>query len=202
MSLRLRGGRKLISPAGDRARPTPSRVRLAVFNMLATRLAGCRWLDLCSGSGVMACEALHHGAAAVVAVEQDRRLAQLVRTNLTAVAAAVGPSAGTWQVHGREVLQFLRNPKGAVADPNPQAFDLIYCDPPYASGLYAPVADALGQGNWLSPDGLLLFECASEQLPELASDWDLLDQRRYGGTTLLLLSCRAGCRGDTDSRRP
>jgi 16S rRNA (guanine966-N2)-methyltransferase len=202
VSLRLSGGRKLISPAGDRARPTPSRVRLAVFNMLASRLAGCRWLDLCSGSGVMACEALQHAAAAVVAVEQDRRLAQLVRANLTAVATGIGPSAGIWQVHGREVLQFLRNTDGSLTGPSPQTFDLIYCDPPYASGLYAPVADAIGQGNWLSPDGLLVLECASDQIPELPRGWELLDQRRYGGTTLLLLSCRAGCRGDTDSRRP
>ncbi|MEB3172547.1 MAG: 16S rRNA (guanine(966)-N(2))-methyltransferase RsmD [Cyanobacteriota bacterium] len=195
MSLRLSGGRKLLSPPGDRARPTPSRVRLAVFNMLAARVSGCRWLDLCSGSGVMACEALQHGAAAVVAVEQDRRIAQVVRANLTAVAAGLGSAAGQWQVHGREVLQWLRS-----SPPTP--FDLIYCDPPYASGLYNALAETIRQQGWLNLDGLLLFECGSERCPELPEGWDLCDRRRYGGTTVLVLSCRAGCRGDTDSRRP
>ncbi|MFM7362202.1 MAG: RsmD family RNA methyltransferase, partial [Cyanobium sp.] len=56
MSLRLSGGRRLQSPPGSLARPTSSRVRLAVINLLGARLAGCRWLDLCSGSGAMACE--------------------------------------------------------------------------------------------------------------------------------------------------
>ena len=70
MSLRLSGGRRLQSPPGSAARPTAARVRLAVMNLLAAEIPGCRWLDLCSGSGVMACEALRRGASEVVAVEQ------------------------------------------------------------------------------------------------------------------------------------
>ncbi|MBM5794489.1 MAG: 16S rRNA (guanine(966)-N(2))-methyltransferase RsmD, partial [Cyanobacteria bacterium K_DeepCast_0m_m1_088] len=82
MSLRLSGGRLLQSPPGSSARPTPSRVRLAVMNMLAADLPGCRWLDLFSGSGVMGCEALQRGAAAVVAVDQQRAMASTSRINL------------------------------------------------------------------------------------------------------------------------
>ena len=44
MSLRLSGGRKLDSPAGQVARPTTARLRLAVMNILAGRLAGSAWL--------------------------------------------------------------------------------------------------------------------------------------------------------------
>ena len=91
MSLRVSGGRRLQSPPGALARPTAARVRLAVINRLAPRLAGCRWLDLCCGSGAMACEALHHGAALVVGVEQDRRIAAVARANLETVAAGQAP---------------------------------------------------------------------------------------------------------------
>ena len=195
MSLRLSGGRRLQSPPGDRARPTASRVRLAVINMLAPRLAGSRWLDLCSGSGVMACEALQHGASLVVAVEQDRRIAKVTQANLAAVAGGLPPSSVRWQVHGQEALQWLRQGPGS------QSFDLIYCDPPYAAGLYGPLADAIAAGTWLAPQGLLIWECASADLPALPPGWTLEKQRRYGGTTVMLLSCPAGCRGDTDSRR-
>jgi hypothetical protein len=65
--LRLSGGRRLLSPPGLVARPTAARVRLAVINLVADQLPGCRWLDLCCGSGVMACEALLRGAALAVA---------------------------------------------------------------------------------------------------------------------------------------
>ena len=91
MSLRISGGRRLQSPPGTVARPTAARVRLAVMNLLADRLAGCHWLDLCCGSGVMGCEALQRGAALVVAVEQDRRVAAVARANLEAVARGLQP---------------------------------------------------------------------------------------------------------------
>lgn len=195
MSLRVSGGRRLQSPPGDRARPTAARVRLAVMNMLAMRLPGCRWLDLCSGSGVMACEALQHGAAAVVAVEQDRRIAQVAKANLALVASGLTQGSGEWTLHCQEALQWLRQTP-------PQRFDLIYCDPPYRAGLYGSVAAALNAGGWLQPDGLLLLECASSELPAVPDGWQLERQRSYGSTTVLVLSRPAGCRGDTDSTRP
>ena len=180
MTLRLSGGRRLHSPPGDRARPTASRVRQAVFNMLAPRLRGARWLDLCCGSGVMACEALQHGAAAVVAVEQDRRIAQVARSNLTLVAGGLA-APGTWTVCCREVLQWLG--AGSAGE----GFDLIYCDPPYAAGLHAAIAQAVASAGWLRPQGLLLLECGSQQVPVIADHWIQRDARRYGGTTVLVL---------------
>jgi len=201
MSLRLSGGRRLQSPPGDRARPTAARVRQAVLNMLAPRLAGSRWLDLCCGSGVMACEVLQRGVTQVVAVEQDRRIAQVARHNLGAVAAGLGCAAADWQLHCQEVLGWLQGSTSEErVDRDP--FDLIYCDPPYCSGLYGPIATAIAAGGWIAPEGLLLWECATVEVPAVPQDWLLQDQRRYGTTTLMVLSCPAGCRGDTDSRRP
>ena len=93
MSLRVSGGRRLQSPPGSTARPTAARVRLAVMNLLAAEVPGSRWLDLCCGSGVMACEALLRGASEVVAVERDRRIAAVARSNLAAVRATVSRRA-------------------------------------------------------------------------------------------------------------
>ena len=182
MSLRLSGGRKLQSPPGLTARPTPARVRQAVMNMLAAELSECRWLDLCSGSGVMACEALQRGAARVVAVEQDRRNAAVARANLQAVASGLGGRAV--RVHQGEVLRWLRAGRSASEE---QRFDLIYADPPYSAGLYPALQDAVLQGDWLEPEGELLLECASAALPEINQGWELIDQRRYGTTTVLRL---------------
>lgn len=201
MSLRLSGGRRLQSPPGDRARPTAARVRQAVLNMLAPRLAGSRWLDLCSGSGVMACEVLQRGVAQVVAVEQDRRIALVARHNLGAVAAGLGLGPAVWQLDCQEVLRWLQRPQPAP-DLGNRGFDLIYCDPPYRAGLYGPIAAAVTTGGWLAPDGLMLWECASAELPPQPQGWVLEDQRRYGTTSLLVLSCPAGCPGDTGSTRP
>jgi 16S rRNA (guanine966-N2)-methyltransferase len=196
MSLRLSGGRRLQSPSGDTARPTPSRVRLALMNILAAELPGCRWLDLCSGSGVMACEALQRGAAAVVAVEQDRRHAAVARANLEAVRAGLAREASV-SVHCAEVGRWLRRPLSARSDsslpaepPAASGFQLIYADPPYGAGLYPTLCAGVAAGHWLTPDGTLLLECSSSAIPalaELPGQWTLRDQRRYGSTSVLLL---------------
>jgi 16S rRNA (guanine(966)-N(2))-methyltransferase RsmD len=164
------------------ARPTAARVRLAVMNLLAPRLRGCRWLDLCCGSGVMACEALQRGAAVAVAVEQDRRVAAVALANLELVAASLPPPAAV-TVHRREVLQWLGSEK-------PSPFNLIYCDPPYRSGLHGAVAEAVMRGGWLAPKGVLVWECGSDALPSVPPGWLVRDQRRYGGTTLMLLELK------------
>ena len=187
MSLRLSGGRRLQSPPGDRARPTAARVRQAVLNMLAPRLAGSRWLDLCSGSGVMACEVLQRGAAQVVAVEQDRRIAQVARQNLSAVAAGLGCGPEQWQLHCQEALRWLQRPPQSEGNGS-AVFDLIYCDPPYRSDLYGDLADAVASGDWIAPDGLMLWECATAAMPPVPQGWELDDQRRYGTTTLMVLT--------------
>lgn len=202
MSLRLSGGRRLQSPPGATARPTSSRVRLAVMNLLAAELPGCAWLDLCSGSGVMACEALQRGARWVVAVEQDRRIAAVARTNLEAVAQGLrlpGGPAPRWEVHNRDVVRWLaQGPPGGVEQTvggertGGGPFDLIYADPPYAAGLdstglYAAIAAGVSQGCWLKAGGTLVWECSSTALPALPDGWRLRDQRRYGSTSLVLL---------------
>lgn len=182
MSLRLSGGRKLISPPGEMARPTTARVRQAVMNLLACDLPGARWLDLFSGSGVMACEALQRGAAAVVAVEQDRRVGAAARRNLTAVAASLAGASEVPQVSvlAREVL-------GWLGSAPVEGFDLIYADPPYSAGLHGPVAELVARRGWLRAGGSLVWECASGNVPEVPPGWEVRDQRRYGGTTLLIL---------------
>ena len=182
MSLLVSGGRRLQSPPGSTARPTAARVRLAVMNLLAAEVPGSRWLDLCCGSGVMACEALLRGASEVVAVERDRRIAAVARSNLAATLG--GRTAQRVEVVQADVLRWLAS--GHSKAP-PSSFDLIYADPPYAAGLHGAIAAAVRSGRWLAPGGTLVWECASDGIPPDPPGWQRRDCRRYGGTTLLLL---------------
>ena len=226
MTLRLSGGRRLQSPPGTTARPTAARVRQAVLNLLATDLPGCRWLDLCCGSGVMACEALQRGASDLVAIESDRRVAAVARANLESVAAGLGspqprlrviqadarrwlashaPSSG--RGGGTPAVASRADAGGAVApgssamDPAggvarvektegveaERPFDLIYCDPPWPAGLHLPLAEAVARGGWLCAGGTLVWECPSNEVPIPPEGWIIRDQRRYGGSTVVLL---------------
>lgn len=197
MRLRLSRGRKLRSPPGEVARPTAARVRMAVMNMLAPRIPGCHWLDLCCGSGVMACEALRRGATRVVAVERDRRVAEVARFNLELVARDLAPERSRTShepprptVVRDEVLRWLVRQAPArqrTQTGGSRGFDLIYVDPPYRAGLYGPIAERVLHGGWLRSGGTMLWECCREGLPEVPDGWCLRDQRPYGSTTVLLL---------------
>ena len=135
-----------------------------------------------SGSGVMACEALRRGVEVVEAVEADRRIAAVAAANLKLVAEAT-PHLQHAEVHHREVLAWLAMGLGA----RPRGFDLVYADPPYRAGLHRPIAEALWRGGWLAPDGLLIWECASDAIPAVPSPWRVWQERRYGGTTVVML---------------
>ena len=188
MTLRLSGGRRLQSPTGSTARPTAARVRQAVINLLATELPGSRWLDLCCGSGVMACEALQRGAREVVAIERDRRVAAIARHNLELVAASLrnpdgNPAVRIIEADARRWLA-VDGPRGGGQPP----FDLIYLDPPWPADLHAPISEAVARGGWLERGGKLIWECPSGKLADIPEGLSLIDQRRYGGSTVVVLT--------------
>ena len=179
--LRLTGGRRLISPEGMATRPTTARVREAVMNILAPRLKGSRWLDLCSGSGVMGCEAIERGVSAVLAVERDRQCARICIENLNSVADQF-ETKPLVRVVRRDVIGWLK--EKWKEDP----FDIIYFDPPYEKDLYQSTLKLLSQGSWVRHNGVLICEHRSGQEPDGASDWTIVDRRCYGTSSLLLLS--------------
>ncbi len=186
--LRLSGGRRLLSPPGLVARPTASRVRLAVMNLVADQLPGCRWLDLCCGSGVMACEALLRGAALAVAVEQDRRIAAVARANLEAVD----------QERARVICQEARRWLAPGPATDGHRFDLIYLDPPWPAGLHGPLTEAVAAGGWLAPGGTLIWECDSTAPPALPAGWQERRRRTYGGSSVVLLELKRPEQGNSN----
>jgi 16S rRNA (guanine966-N2)-methyltransferase len=148
MSLRIHGNRLLKTLPGQATRPTPSRVRAALFNIWQGEIRDCRWLDLCTGSGAMGAEALCRGAAVVMGLEQSAAACEVIRQNWQQVAK---PDQ-TFQVIRADVTQ-LGSRLTAEAP-----FDRIYFDPPYTSDLYEPVLTAIAQRSLLAADGELAVE--------------------------------------------
>lgn len=179
MSLRIYGNRQLKTLPGQETRPTPARVREAIFNIWQGSISGCRWLDLCSGSGSMAAEALCRGAALVVGIEQSSRACRVIEQNWQQVAQ----SEQEFQLVRGDVVQRLKTLAG-------QQFDHIYFDPPYASDLYQPVLDAIAQYQLLAPSG----EMAVEHNPSLWSvepiaSLEICREKVYGNTAVTFYHC-------------
>jgi hypothetical protein len=114
------GGRRLESVKGQATRPTASRVRQTLFDILAPRIPGSRFLDAFAGSGGVGLEALSRGAARVVFVEHAADAVAVLKRNV----ARLG-SAASAEVHRQDALVAL----AALADAG-RRFDIIYVDPP------------------------------------------------------------------------
>jgi 16S rRNA (guanine(966)-N(2))-methyltransferase RsmD len=128
-------GRRLKTAAGDATRPTGARVRQSLFDILAPRIPGCRFLDAFAGNGGVGLEALSRGAARVVLVDRSAAVVAAARENARALAQA----GGDVQVFRQEATIAL----AALADEGRQ-FDVVYLDPPYASDLYEPLIELSG----------------------------------------------------------
>lgn len=180
MSLRIYGNRSLKTLPGLATRPTSARVREALFNIWSDQIAGCRWLDLCSGSGAIGAEALSRGAALVVGIEQSASACKLIRQN--------------WQSILKPDQQFLLlrgDVSYRIKSLSGQWFDRIYIDPPYRSCLYQPILSAISELNLLAPGGQIAVEYSPQSPPELElNGWQFQETRRYGNTILHLIGDR------------
>ena len=162
---------------GDRGahlRPTPERVREAVFSMLQSRgaLAGARVLDLFAGTGALGLEALSRGAEHATFVDDGHAAQDLIRRNIARTRCA-----------DRTAL-LRRDATRLPPCPGPPC-DLAFLDPPYGRGLGRRALEAARSGGWLAPDALVAWE---ESAPMPAPEgFALLDQRRYGDTHITLL---------------
>ncbi|MBC6436063.1 16S rRNA (guanine(966)-N(2))-methyltransferase RsmD [Nostoc sp. HG1] len=173
MSLRIYGNRLIKTLPGQDTRPTSSRVREALFNIWQGTIAHCRWLDLCAGSGSMGAEALCRGASVVVGIERSSRACAVIQQNWQQVAK---PDQVVQVMRG-EVLQRLDKLSG-------QTFDRIYFDPPYTSGLYQPVLEAIVRHQLLAPQGELAAEHSPGALSDEIPGLEICRQKIYGNTAL------------------
>lgn len=177
MPIRITGGslrgRNIESPDTMKTRPTASRTREALFNILQG-VDGFRMLDLFAGSGIMGLEALSRGAASVTAVELARVQAKMIERSYK----SVGMDS---RLRLLETSALTLKKEIVCAD---GGFDLIYADPPFKDMDYPDLRPFI---EWLNPGGVAVFEAPSRKLPEWARGEDFQGQvRRYGESSLII----------------
>ena len=123
--------RRLESIPGDSTRPTPDRVREALFNILQTRIGGASFVDAYAGTGAVGIEALSRGAAHAWFLERDRRALDAIRKNL----ASLGVERQATILAGKVLVTLERCPGG-----------IVFLDPPYdQADEYTGALELLGE---------------------------------------------------------
>ncbi len=172
--MRIYGNRAIETLPGLQARPTPGRVREAVFNIWQGTIADCRWLDLCAGNGTMGAEALCRGAREAIAIEQSGRSCAIIQRNWTKVAQP--------QQHFRVVRGDARRKLKDLAG---EPFDRVYFDPPYASDLYEPILALLAELGLVAIGGEVAVESDRDRVPLAPpTGWECPRRKLYGQTAV------------------
>jgi len=172
----IHGGRHVRVPKAG-VRPTQDRVRAALFNILAPQVPGCRFLDLCAGSGAVGLEAWSRGAEFVCWVEPDRRVRTILQENVDELCDSRA------EIVASDAVTFLK--KKLVE----RGFHIIFCDPPYEKvgkqGILSEILGAIRTDGLLLPGGLFIMEQEATQPVGHHDGWRLVDDRVYGQTRLL-----------------
>lgn len=150
-------GRRLRTVGGLSVRPTSDRLRETLFNIISSRVADSRFLDICAGSGAVGIEALSRGASHVTFIENSRLASAVIQSNLNTIGITENAT-----IIVRDAPAALRH-----LDSSDEEFDLVFFDPPYASGIYDHVLKRLGGGRLLSSEGLVIVEHLAKTPPQL-----------------------------------
>lgn len=172
-------GRVLKTVSDNSVRPATGKVKAAIFNILQSRV---NWqnaivLDLYAGSGSVGLEALSRGAKRAVFVEFDRNALQFLKKNIE----AVGVFSDAQVVFG-DVKKFLTS--------NARAYDVVFCDPPYAIEYLAELPTMVFESDAVSQDGILVMEHPSRFEFSPSTLWELVVRKSYGRTTLSMFQHR------------
>ena len=156
-------------------RPTSERVRETLFNWLAPRIHGARCLDLFAGTGALGFEALSRGAAQVMFVEKSHRAVRMLRENASKLDAKQAT------ISQADAMEFLNG----VA---PQAYDLVFLDPPFADDLLGRACARLAATDAVVKGGLVYLEQSQgQELPPLPDGWETLKDKTAGQVRYLLV---------------
>lgn len=163
-------GRVTQTPSGKmEIRPAMDMMRESIFDILASDLEGKSFLDLFSGSGTIALEAVSHGAKGVSLCEMDREKAKTIIANVK-MAEEVGERI---DCHFMAVELYLKRCK--------KQFDYIFLDPPFPYKFRKDLLETIAKRELLNDGGQVIVHHPKEDpLPEEIGSLKRRDQRVYG----------------------
>ncbi|MGL5403439.1 MAG: 16S rRNA (guanine(966)-N(2))-methyltransferase RsmD [Acinetobacter sp.] len=167
--LRIIGGdwkrRTLPFASIEGLRPTPDRVRETLFNWLMWDIQNSRVLDLCSGSGALAFEALSRGAAKVVMIEPNPIQARFLKENIQLLKAE---NCQLLTLTAQQALKQLNT-----------HFEVVFLDPPYDLALWEELAEL---ADPIITENAFIYVEADRELSQLKlpSSWQKIKETKAG----------------------
>ena len=160
----------------DLIRPTLSKIRESLFNVIQNDIVDAVFLDLFAGSGIMGLEAASRGAKEIIFVEKNPRHFNLLKDNLKVAEF----NHKTFNADAVKILERFEDNK----------FDIIFTDPPYNTNLNNEIIKIISEKNILKDDGWLIIECSKSEDFSITieeNNFEIVKEKTYGDTKVLYL---------------
>ncbi len=160
---------------GEKLRPTSSKVREALFDILRERIRDASFVDLYAGTGTVGLEALSRGASKAIFVEPNDLRISIIKKN----ADEFGFREKALVVKSR-AYEFLEK-----SSSEKKRFDIFFVDPPYHSEEIRKVLPLIGEKGLLNKSGVVIVEhFFKKEIPDTAGELKIDRNYRYGDTML------------------
>ncbi|MSU64040.1 MAG: 16S rRNA (guanine(966)-N(2))-methyltransferase RsmD [Pedosphaera sp.] len=174
-------------PKGYDVRPTPDRVKQAVFNSLGGRFNEARVLELFAGSGALGLEFLSRGATHVTSVEKSGKVVRMIRLNL----ANLGLDEARFELREQDAFAAITQLRTTR-----RQFDLIVADPPYgeknvgcrSKSFAQQLLDNENLPHLLNPEGLFILGHTKRDTLDFPAEWAEANTLKHGDTVMRFLS--------------
>lgn len=167
----LAKGLKLKTPNGLATRPTADRVKESLFNILNGLINFSEVetvLDIFAGTGALGLESISRGAKAATFL--DAATTEILRENIRRTKFT------DCTILRGDFEKNLRRLGG-------QSFDLIFSDPPYATGMAQKSLTLVAELNLLNVGGLMIVEHGAAETLDLPQNFSLVRKTTCGSTT-------------------
>lgn len=163
-------GQKITAPDENITRPTLSKVRMSVFNTLQAMIDFDEksFLDMFSGSGIMALEAVSRGFSKAVSIEKNPKIANVIKNNFKKY------------MNQNFELRLLVGDCLKLTSKFSDKFDVIYIDPPYYSGVYEKSLETIKSIT----NGIVILE---HVVDVNFGDFEIIKQKKYGDKFITFL---------------
>jgi 16S rRNA (guanine966-N2)-methyltransferase len=164
------GGRQISTPKGFKTHPMSEKLRGAIFNILGDITDKSVW-DAFAGSGAIGLEAASRGAGFVLATENHRAAANVLKDNVEILKVG-------------QIVKVVSATAQAWGKTNPDTkFDIIICDPPY-NDMQLSTISALT--SHLKSNGLMLLSYPGRDPVPTVNGVVVVDNRNYGDAALAI----------------
>lgn len=174
------GRLKLVTPEGLDVRPTTDRIKETLFNILNPYIYGCKFLDVCAGSGQIGIEALSRGAESAVFVEVSPKSLDCIKKNLKTTRLEENALVINTSAENCVNKLYTLGKK----------FDIIFIDPPYDHLIEKDFIIELSKYDILENEGIVIVEASIDTDLSYVSEFGFsIDREKsYGSNKHIFLS--------------